>query len=182
MGNRCERHRQKKLARRLILSMFILAIISYGISMWIWKIKFYEFNPSNFIFWSQCYYSIALFLFIAFAIPDSKAIIIILKCLFKIAFNVWIISFVLLSSFGSYEQNIFLIFISIITGYFETLIEILDYVNLKIMNLKINKLNLLNKDSLRLISIPISIIIISLIHIIVAFVASDFTKQMVFPK
>ncbi len=182
MGHRTERTRQYKFAFRIKFIIILLTIILFIASIAVWIVKFYYFYPQNFIMYSQIIYICTIGFFYFVTASQNRLILIILKSFIKISFSVWIISFVLISSMESYEQNVYVIFLGIFIGYFEAFIEIHDFLNKDLQNVYLEKLKYINKDSFNILSRPFTILIISIIHIIMAFFVSDFIKDLTFPQ
>lgn len=177
---RYEKNREKKKVKLFKFLYMIFAFLIMLFSVGIWINKYIEFQPFELIEYLQTFYISTIGFFIMISAPGSKLLNQLFKSSLKLFFSVWIMAFILISSIGQLEQTIYIIYTTFIIGYLEVLFEVNDIIKENILNLKLEKIRLkyTENEDLSMMSISLTISIVSLIHIILAFIVENSLNKL----
>lgn len=171
MGLRVEKNRENKkvLVYKTIINIFSYLLLFFSVGVWFFRYR--NFQLIDFMKYLQTFYLMMVGFFIMVSGANIKLLNQLCKSFFKLFFTVWIMAFIMISTLDQVEQNIYVIYATFIIGYLEVLFEINDIVINNISYLKLDKLGFRFTDnkSLTSLSIPLTIIIVSMLHIILAF-------------
>lgn len=153
------------MSKKITLFTFIL----WFLALVVWQILFYNHPVISEILWEihTIFTSVILFYFILNWFINEP-ILDLFKIGFRIIFKVWLIIFIAFSMHNSFNQKGFILTSTFIFGYLEGLIDI----NAWLRNCQFSihsKIKILSKTKLN--KILLSIISISIIHVLCAFLA-----------
>jgi hypothetical protein len=171
LGLRIEKNKEIKKVTlyKVLINVFSYFILFFSVGVWVFRYR--DFQPFELIQYLQTFYISMVGFFIMVSAAGFKLLNQLCKSFFKLFFTVWIMAFIMISTLEQVEQNIYIIYATFIIGYLEVLFEINDIVVNNISYLKLDKLGFKFTDnkSLTILSIPLTVIIVSILHIILAF-------------
>lgn len=147
---------------------FFISVLIYGFSLYLWgrtlKGTIY-FSLLDSLF-DVNIAVIVLFMIIGYA--RLKYLNIVIESLFKILFTVWVVLVIQFSSLNQIDQNVWLIVSVFAAAYLEVLIKVNDYFH-DMSDFQNKKIKFLNKKFIVNISIPLSLITLSIINIFISY-------------
>jgi hypothetical protein len=150
----------------------VIAFLLWLFAILIWQFLFYNHSVISEILWEiHCIFSsVILFYFIVNILVKDETLDFIKIC-FRIVFKVWLIIFIAFSMHNSFNQKGFILTSTFIFGYLEGLIDVNAWLrnNIFKVNSKIGALLKTKSDKIKL-----SIIAISIVHFVCAFIALIF--------
>ncbi|WP_096466968.1 hypothetical protein [Aneurinibacillus soli] len=179
---RVEKNRKNKKIKRdnkiLGVSINVLTILVVFFSVYIWFYLYRSQGFSELMKWLQTFYlmDIGLFIMIAFT---GKVTINVVKNLIKLAFSVWIVIFILSSTLKQGEQIGYTIFITFLVGYMEVLTDL--YISIKegVQSINNDKFKIIEKETMIRLTMQITIIIVSLLHMFLAYFLLNPLKDII---
>lgn len=151
---------------------FIISISIYGLSLYSWgrilKGTIYFSLLGN--LFEVNIAVIALFVIIGYV--RLKYLNIVIESLFKILFTVWVALIVQFSSLNQINQNAWIIISVFAAAYLEVLIKVNDYFH-DMPDFQRKKFKFLNKKFVVNLSIPLSLITLSVINIFISYSIKD---------
>lgn len=161
--NSCIRGKAKNM------NLKVITVFACLIALFTWQVLFYSHAVIADILWEihTIFSSVILFYIILNALVTDD-ILDVIKIAFRIVFKVWLIIFIAFSMHNSFNQKGFVLTCTFIFGYLEGLIDMNGWIRNKQFSSKsiISKYSNTKNDK-----IALSIIFISGIHILCAFVA-----------
>ena len=145
----------------------IIAVLSWLISIVVWQLIFNSNSVlTPIIYEIHTIFTSVLIFFIVINYFLKQHFLDIIKIIFRIFFKVWFVIFIAFSMKKSFDTKGFLLSATFVFGYFEGLIDFNSW--LSNFNFIFTKYKLLKTKQNRLL---ISVIFLSLIHILSAFIA-----------
>jgi len=140
-----------------------------------WINRYINYDLFELIKYLQIFYLTDIGIFLIITSANKKNFNQIAKSFIKLFFSVWIMIFVLISSISQLEQNIYIAYLTFIIGYLEVLFELNDIIkeSILVINLNVLKLRYTKNETLSNASQPLTILIVSIMHIILSFVIQD---------
>lgn len=156
------------MSKKLIFSTIILWLCA----ILIWQLLFYNHSVISEILWEiHTIFSSVIIFYLILNILVKEETLDFIKICFRIVFKVWLIIFIAFSMHNSFNQKGFVLTCTFIFGYLEGLIDVNAWLRNKKFKFdsKIGALIKSNSDQIKL-----SIIAISIVHFVCAFIALIF--------
>jgi len=154
------------------MNLRIIAFLTWIFAMGIWQLIFKSHLIVSGILWEiHTIFTSVILLYILLNLITGEKTLNFIKIVFKIIFKVWLIIFIAFSMQKSFNQKGFVLTITFIFGYLEGLIDLNAWLNdtqSKSILAVLNNSNTKNKK------IMISIILLSAIHVLCAFISLIF--------
>ncbi len=163
---------ERLLVKKMAKKLSVITIFAWLISLAVWQLLFYSHKVVSEILWEiHTIFSSVLVFYTMLNLIVKETTLDIIKITFKIIFKVWLIIFIAFSMQNSFNQKAFVLTTTFIFGYLEGLIEL----NVWLRNFSFRFQSKLFQNATSRFDITLlSIICISLVHILCAFVALVF--------
>lgn len=151
------------------MKLKVIAFFSWLIALVVWQLLFYKHAVVSEILWEihTIFTSVILFYILLNFIAKDE-ILDFIKICFRIVFKVWLIIFIAFSMHHSFNQKGFVLTSTFIFGYLEGLIDVNAWLRNRRFSDASKIGNLIRTKTDRIIS---SIIAISVVHVLCAFIA-----------
>jgi len=154
--------------------LFLVASLSWLFALIVWELLFYNNVVVCEILWEiHTIFSSVILFYLLLTILANDETLNLLKICFRIIFKVWLIIFIAFSMHNSFNQKGFILTSTFIFGYLEGLIDVNAWLRNKKFKVHSKIGTLLKSDSNK---VAFSIIVISVVHFICAFIAFIFFK------
>lgn len=156
------------MSKKLLLFSFL----SWLIALIIWQLIFNSHEVLSPILWEiHTIFSSVIVFYILMNLIVAEKIVAIIKIVFRILFKVWFVIFFAFSLKKSFNIKGFILTATFIFGYFEGLIDLNSWLVNKQTNYIFDYFKVKNLKQSR---IPVSIMLLSIIHVFSALVALVF--------
>ena len=156
------------MSKKLLLFSFL----SWLIALIIWQLIFNSHEVLSPILWEiHTIFSSVIVFYILMNLIVAEKIVAIIKIVFRILFKVWFVIFFAFSLKKSFNIKGFILTATFIFGYFEGLIDLNSWLINKQTNYIFDYFKVKNLKQSR---IPVSIMLLSIIHVFSALVALVF--------